>query len=68
MIDELHAERVPREEALDLHEEMHRLAQALLKAQPVVLRGRGRRCRVRYAVHAVLRMRVHRRHRRMLGV
>lgn len=59
MIEELYAEGVPREVTLDIHEEIHRLAQALLESQPVVLRGRRRSGRMGHAVHAVFGMRMH---------
>lgn len=68
MIDELHAEGVPRQVTFDFYEEMHCLAQALLKAQPVVLRCGGRGGRMGHAVDTVFGMRVHRRYRRVLGV
>lgn len=68
MIDELYAEGIPREETLDLYEEMHGFAQALLKSQLVMLRRGGGRSRMGHAVHAVLGMRVHRSHRRVLGI
>lgn len=46
MVDELYAKGVPREEAFDLNEKVHCLAEALLKPKPVVLRRGRRRGRV----------------------
>lgn len=68
VIVELYAEGISREKALDLLEEVHRLVQALLKSQPVMLRRGGRSGRMGHAVHAILGMRVHRCHGRVLGV
>ena len=71
MAEQLYAEIVAGEEALDLHEEVHHLAETFLEAEPVVL-GRtasagGRWRGVRDTVDAVLRVhRVHRRHRRVV--
>jgi len=68
VIVKLYAESVSREKAFDLLEEMHGFVQALLKSQPVVI-CRGRRGgRMGHAVHAVLGMRVHWCHGRVLGV
>lgn len=68
VIVELYAESISPEKALDLLEEVHGLVQALLKSQPVVFRCSGRGGRMGHAVHAVLGMRVHRRHGRVLGI
>lgn len=68
VIVELYAESISREEALDFLEKVHGLVQTLLKSQPVMFRRGGRGGRMRHAVHAVLGMRVHWCHRRVLGV
>lgn len=68
VIDQLHAEGIPREEAFDVDEEVHRLAETLLESQPVMLgRGRGRR-RMGNAVDAVLGMSVDRCHGRVFRI
>lgn len=67
MVDQLDAERVPGEEAFNLHQEVHSLAEALLETEPVVLCRGGRHGGVRNAVHAVLGVRMRGRHGRVLG-
>lgn len=68
MIDKLHAESIPCEKTLDFYKEVHSLAQAFLKPQPVMLRRGGSGSRMGHTVHAVLGMRVHRCHGRVFGV
>lgn len=68
MTDQLYAESVTGKVALDLDEEVHRLAETLLVTEPVML-GNAGTCgrRMGHAVDAVLGVhRVYRRHRRVM--